>query len=179
MKKKVCILIFVFLLFLHYDGYGQIPEIFILPPGDATEVSSHVFSGLFQVDSIVEYKGKAYLITVAVKDSVVTNSELLRPLTSPGVLFTVISLKCEESMCEDEIHPGGVYYFTLSPPDGVWTLFDTLQNDWGYNQFIRDPDGVAIRVPFPLINTQLMIAMELNGLQYYNNKLKTNLPSND
>lgn len=170
MINKRNILIFVFLLFHNYGGYGQIPEIVILPLGDTTEVSPVVFSGLFQVDSIIEFKEKAVLITISVKDSVVTNSELFKSLASPDVLFTIISLKCEECRCEGEIHIGGIYYFTLSPPDGVWTLAPH-QNEKVYYQSVRDPNGVIIRVPSPIIHTQLMIARELKGLQYCNKKM--------
>lgn len=163
--RNICF-IFVFLFCTHFDGYGQIPKITIWAPEDKLDsVSPHIFSGTFCIDSIYEM-GSAYLITVSSVDSIETHSSLMSSLTGAGVQFTIISFKNGTRSNEKAIRKGEMYYFTLSPPGGIWTLFDHHYDDWGYSQSVQDPMGATIKVPLPLIQTQLMLSSELTGLQY-------------
>lgn len=162
---------FIFLLLFCFctNVYGQIPQIIIEAPGTKVDsVSPHIFWGTFCVDSIYEM-GSAYLITVISVDTIETNSPLKSSITGAGVPFTVISFKNGTKSNENTIRKGEVYYFTLSPPEGVWTLFGHHGDDWGAFQSVQDPKGTPIKVPLPLIKTQLMVSSELNGLQYTNN----------
>lgn len=163
--KNIWILV-VFLTCIHSNSNGQIPKITM---GGAVEnedsISPHIFWGTFCIDSIYEM-GCVYLITVISEDTIKTTSSLM---LGPGVPFTVISFKNGARSNEYTICKGGIYYFTLSPPDGVWTLFSNHYDDWKYSQSVQDPMGNTIKVPLPLIKTQLMLSSELNGLQYIHN----------
>lgn len=161
--------IFLLLFCVYTNVYGQIPQIIIEAPNTKVDsVSPHIFGGTFCIDSIYEM-GSAYLITVISVDTIATNSPLMSSITGAGVPFTVISFKDGTKSNENTIRKGEVYYFTLSPPDGVWTLFGHHDNDWESFQSVQDPMGNQIKVPLPLIRTQLMLSSELNGLQYINN----------
>ena len=59
-----------------------------------------------------------------------------------------------------------MFKFTLSPPDGIWTLYGGKGDDWGLCQTVRDSMDTIIKVPLPRIKTQLMLSQELKGLQY-------------
>ena len=167
--KKIRVIAFALIFCLHYDGFGQIPIITVLQSDVSIDsVSPHIFNGLFRVDSIFDI-GDAYLITVVSVDSIETNSREMSILTATGVPFTIISFKYGEMTGGMKIHTGLTYYFTLSPPDGIWTLFGDKNDDWRYYQTVKKSTGDIIKVPLPLIKTQLMISSELNGLQYYCN----------
>lgn len=161
--------IWLFLLFLSSVpsiGHGQIPQITILAPDDKVDsVSPHIFRGKFCIDSIYEM-GDAYLINVISVDTVETSSPLMSPILGAGVPFTVISFKSGIKNNEHAIRKGDICYFTLSPPEGVWTLLGHHYDDWGYSQSVQDPMGNTVKVPLPLIKTQLMLSSELKGLQY-------------
>ena len=176
MKKNVFFYIVLF-GFLFY-GYGQIPVITILPPSTGNEIDSvspHILKGDFHIDSIYDM-GDAYLITVVSMDSITTNSHGLSSIAKSGVPFTVISFKNENETnneaIDDIICVGVVYRHTLSPPEGVWTIFGCKMDDWGYSQSAKDPKGKIIKVPLPLIKTQLMISNELKGLHYFKSGLQ-------
>ena len=164
--KKIDIIIFILFIGLHCNGYGQIPEVLICSPDvDTNSIYPPVFKGTFHIDSIIDI-GKAYLITVVSMDSIETNSRALSSLSTTGISFTIISFKNEDKSNGETIYKGGVYKFTLSPPGGIWALYGCKMNDWEYSQSVQDSTGITVKVPLPLIKTQLMVSLELNGLQY-------------
>ena len=164
--KKIKVVVIAMFLCCHTDCWGQVPRIAIVPSDSLVDnVSPHIFKGAFRVDSIIDI-GKAYLITVVSTDSIETTSKGLSSLAARGVQFTIISFKYGRESSGMEIHTGVVYNFTLSPPGGIWTLYGDKIDDWGYFQSVQDFTGDTIKVPLPLIKTQLMLSFELNGLLY-------------
>ena len=164
--KKISLIIIALFFCFQDNGFGQIPKITISPSNlPVDSVSLHIFKGLFRVDSISDI-GKAYLITVVSVDTLETTSPALSILTAVGTPFTIVSFKNETIGKDRVISKGEVFKFTLSPPDGIWTLYGGKGDDWGLCQTVRDSMDTIIKVPLPRIKTQLMLSQELKGLQY-------------
>ncbi|MBQ3946508.1 MAG: hypothetical protein II670_13030 [Alphaproteobacteria bacterium] len=164
MKK---IFLFIFLLLMFFIGHCQKPNIVIGHVCDTADNSPLLISGLFFIDSICDI-GSAFLITVITGDSVTTNgSELLfGSLKTPGVPFTVISFKNNSCSKGRTIRKGNVYRFTLSPPGGAWSLYGWHKDDSNCFLTAIDEYGDTINIPCSMIQTQLMMSLELSGLQY-------------
>ena len=172
--KKIKVILFLLAVYPYCSIFGQIPSITILPPNaESDNVIPHVFKGKFSVDSIRDI-GIAFLIDVTGVDSLETNSLGLSSLTLTKVQFTIVSMKHSEKPKGETIHEGGTYKFTLSPPDGVWTLYGCKFNDWRYSQSVRVSADTIIKVPLPLIKTQLMLSSELIDLNYIEKNVESN-----
>ena len=170
MKKKN--ILFLLAFYPCCSICGQIPSITILPSNTKSErISPHIFKGEFHIDSIRDF-GNAFLIDVTCMDSLETNSPGLTSLANMDVHFTIISTKHREKPEGEPIHEGGTYHFTLSPPEGTWTIYGSKINDWRYSQTFRDSTGIIIDVPLPLIKTQLMVSSELIDLYYIKNNVE-------
>lgn len=172
--KKIKVILFLLAFYPYCSIYGQIPSITILPSGTESEsVLPHIFKGEFYVDSIRDI-GNAFLIDVTCVDSLETNSPGLSSLTLTKAQFTIISMKQSEKQKGETIHEGGTYRFTLSPPEGIWTIYGDKINDWRYSQSFRDSADITTNVPLPLIKTQLMLSSELIDLNYIENNVESN-----
>lgn len=65
----------------------------------------------------------------------------------------------------DLVKVGHVYWLTTEPYGGAWTICHDY-NNWNNGMWVRHPIGKKIRIPLPLVNTQLMTASELKGLHF-------------
>ncbi len=173
MKKRI--VSFIVGLCIVVVGYGQVPVVVFgddhiteLKNVDVAEVKPYIFNGQFRVDSIYDMD-TAYLIYVTKMDS--SWFKVFFDSLGAGTQFTIIGFKDRDNKKPDGnvIKVGEIYEFTLSPPNGAWSIFPH-SDLWKYAASARSPNGEKIQIPYTLIKTQLMISQELDALYYHSLK---------
>lgn len=176
MKKRI--VSFIVGLCIVVVGYGQVPvivfgddyvpELIISTSPEYIPKETFIYNGQFRVDSIYDMD-TVYLIYVSKMDS--SWYKVFWDSLGAGTEFTIIDFKDKDNNKPDGnvIKVGGIYEFTLSPPNGIWSIFPH-SDLWKYAQSVRSPNGEMIRIPYTLIKTQLMISQELDALHYHSLK---------
>lgn len=173
MKKSI--VSFIVALCVVVVVYGQVPvvvfgddhvtELIISTSPDYVPKERFIYDGKFYVDSIYDMD-TAYLIYVTKMDS--SCFKVFGNILGAGTQFTIIGFKDKDNNKPDGnvIKVGEIYDFTLSPPDGIWTIFP-YSDLWKYTENVKSPNGERFQIPYSLINTQIMISKELDGLYYH------------